>query len=231
MNQFFRVKNFEKYQHYADRSPPWIKLYNSILDSYSYYKLSDTSRSHLIAIMLLASRTNNKLPYDEKWIRETIRAKSRVMLQPIFDADFLEFIDEPNNKNNDLNDAPLSTCKHDASNVLDQRERQRERQSREKETNKEKASGLVPAPLPSNLNTEAWIKWLDHRRRNRKPAYKTNKMAEDLAILSHSKQAECVDYSITREYAGLFPDKFKVVKQEDMIETYHQLKEEFSNER
>jgi DNA-binding NarL/FixJ family response regulator len=32
----YSVKNFERFQHYKDRSPPWIKLYNELLDDYEF---------------------------------------------------------------------------------------------------------------------------------------------------------------------------------------------------
>ncbi len=65
----FSVKNFERFQHYKDRSPPWIKLYNELLDDYSFACLDDAAKFHLIAIWLLASRTDNRIPYDATWGR------------------------------------------------------------------------------------------------------------------------------------------------------------------
>ena len=60
--RYFRVKNFERFQHYKDRSPPWIKLYNDLLDDYAFTCLQDASKLHQILIWLVASRTGNKLP-------------------------------------------------------------------------------------------------------------------------------------------------------------------------
>src|SRR5690606_19747530 len=33
---YLTVKNFERFQHYKDRNPPWIKLYNDLLDDYEF---------------------------------------------------------------------------------------------------------------------------------------------------------------------------------------------------
>ncbi len=63
----FSVKNFERFQHYKDRSPPWIKLYNELLDDYGFGRLPDASKMHLVAIWLLASRNDNKIPHDAEW--------------------------------------------------------------------------------------------------------------------------------------------------------------------
>jgi hypothetical protein len=85
----FSVKNFEKFQHYKDRSPPWIKLYNETLDDYAFGCLQDASKMHLIGIWLLASRTDNKIPYDSEWVAKRINANSKVNLQELADAGFI----------------------------------------------------------------------------------------------------------------------------------------------
>lgn len=85
----FKVKNWEKFQHYKNRNPPWIRFYNSILDDYAFTSLPDASRSHLLAIWLLASRTNNCIPYDAEWVRMAIKATSPVSLEELVEAGFI----------------------------------------------------------------------------------------------------------------------------------------------
>lgn len=85
------MKNFETFQHYKDRSPPWIKLYNSTLDDYLFSKLPDASKSHLIAIWLLASRYNNQIPADPSWIKDKIGATENVDLKILEKAGFIIF--------------------------------------------------------------------------------------------------------------------------------------------
>lgn len=112
----FRVRNFEKFQHYKDRSPPWIKLYTNILENYEFGALTDASKSHLILIWLLASRTEGTLPYDAEWISRSIHAHGKVNLEELANAEFI-VVDQGG--------------KQDASKPLDQR--QRERQSQKKD--------------------------------------------------------------------------------------------------
>jgi hypothetical protein len=88
--QTFSVKNFERFQHYKDRSPPWIKLYNELLDDYSFGLLPDASKLHLVAIWLLASRSNNHIPHDPGWIAKRISATERVDLTLLQTAGFIE---------------------------------------------------------------------------------------------------------------------------------------------
>ena len=39
------------FQHYKDRSAPWIKLYNELLDDYRFAVLPDASKWHLVAYL------------------------------------------------------------------------------------------------------------------------------------------------------------------------------------
>ncbi len=89
MKGFFSVKNFERYQHYKDRSPPWIKLYNDLLDDYEFGILPDASKFHIIAIGLLASRTSNRIPADAGWVARKIGATTTVDLTMLAKSGFI----------------------------------------------------------------------------------------------------------------------------------------------
>jgi len=89
MAGFFSVKNFVEFQHYKDRAPPWIKLYNNLLDDYEFGCLQDASKLHLVLIWLLASRMNNRIPADPDWIGQRINANSPVQLTPLFNSGFI----------------------------------------------------------------------------------------------------------------------------------------------
>lgn len=118
----FSVKNFERYQHYKDRSPPWIKLYNDVLDDYQFGLLPDAAKAHLFAIWLLASRYENKIPYDAEWVSRRINATSTIDLQQLSKAGFIVL-------NQDCS-ITLADCKRDA---IPERERETEAE-RERET-------------------------------------------------------------------------------------------------
>jgi hypothetical protein len=102
----FSVKNFERFQHYKDRSPPWIKLYNELLDDYEFGRLPDASKMHLVAIWLLASRSDNKIPYDSAWVARRINANTKVDLTLLACAGFI------------VVDQQLQSTEQDASNTL-----------------------------------------------------------------------------------------------------------------
>lgn len=90
MSGTFSVKNWDQYQHYKDRDPTWIKLYNRLLDNYDFGLLPDVSKWHLIGIFLLASRYKNKIPADAKWVANKIGATCIVDLTLLAKADFIE---------------------------------------------------------------------------------------------------------------------------------------------
>jgi hypothetical protein len=88
-SEFLRVKNFEKFQHYSQRKPPWIKVYFSLLSDSDFSQMSDASKLHTIAIMLLASQHDNKIPFDKAWIYRAIFANNRINWQELFASGFI----------------------------------------------------------------------------------------------------------------------------------------------
>ena len=50
------VPNWERYQHYRDRSPSWIKLYQSLLDDPDFQRLSLADLGILVIAWLLYAR-------------------------------------------------------------------------------------------------------------------------------------------------------------------------------
>jgi len=88
--EFFRVTNWDQYQHYKDRDPTWIKLYARLLDDYAFASLPDNTKWHLIGIFLLASKQGNRIPGDPRWVRKKIAARTRVDLTALRTAGFIE---------------------------------------------------------------------------------------------------------------------------------------------
>ena len=129
--EFFKIKDWDEKQHYRDRAPPWIKLYNHLLDDYEFGSLQDASKLHLMLIWLLASRNHNKLPFNAKWIKQRIGVETEVDLTELLDFGFIE-LDHSESRT-------LQTEEHDASKVLQtvvqvadtEREREGEREERE----------------------------------------------------------------------------------------------------
>ena len=62
MPPHIEVRNWERFQHYKKRNPPWIKFYSELLDDYELMELDPRLRWVAVAMLLLASRTDNKIP-------------------------------------------------------------------------------------------------------------------------------------------------------------------------
>ena len=76
--QYISVRNWDRFQHYRKRNPPWIKLHTEILQNYHFTKLAESSRCHLLAIFVLAARCDNQIPADAGWIAQQISAQTPI---------------------------------------------------------------------------------------------------------------------------------------------------------
>lgn len=101
--RYLRVRNFDALQHYKNRNPIWIKLYCAILEDYDFARLPDETKFHAIGLMLLASRSNNRFPDDEEWLRAKINANSKINLQILLEIEFLEVISDKKGAKTDEN--------------------------------------------------------------------------------------------------------------------------------
>jgi len=87
--RYFRIKNFETFQHYKDRDPPWIKLHRTLLSDYEFTKLPDYSKAHLMLIWVLGSQTGGRIPDDPEFVASKIGAKRLPDLRSLSEAGWL----------------------------------------------------------------------------------------------------------------------------------------------
>lgn len=92
--RYLRVKDYERFQHYKDRNPPWIKLYTALLHDYEFFQLADAHKAHLVMFWLLASRHDNRIPYDEKYLQITLPLTEPLDLEVLIASGFLEEVGE-----------------------------------------------------------------------------------------------------------------------------------------
>jgi hypothetical protein len=86
---YIEVKNFDQFQHYKQRNPPWIKLHASMMEDYEFARLPEVAQLHLIGIWVLASKTGNKIPADPVWIGRRINAQSPVDVELLVSSGFV----------------------------------------------------------------------------------------------------------------------------------------------
>lgn len=150
--KYLYIKNWEKFQHYADRSPPWIKLHRSLLDDYEFSSLQDASKAHLMLIWVLASQCEGKVPEDPKFLQAKLSLDKQPDLQALVDQGFL--IPEHNASNE------IADSKQTDSNVLDLA---RSREERREETEKNLARfgqfwAIYPRKVAKPRALKAWKK-------------------------------------------------------------------------
>lgn len=88
--QYLRIKNYEQYQHYKDRNPPWIKLYRCIMNDYDLRSVPVTSRLAYVYLLIVASETDNRIPNDHKFLSARFGFDvNELTINPLIDSGFL----------------------------------------------------------------------------------------------------------------------------------------------
>lgn len=87
------VKNWAEFQHYKDRSPPWIKLHRAILDDFKFSSLPLASKALAPLIWLLAAETQDgSFEADADYLAFRLRWRVQdvtVGLSALFEKGFL----------------------------------------------------------------------------------------------------------------------------------------------
>lgn len=85
-------KNWESFQHYKDRAPPWIKLHKGLLDDRTFQRLPTASRALAPMLWLLASESKDGA-FDGTTAELAFRLRQSerevdAALRPLIDAGF-----------------------------------------------------------------------------------------------------------------------------------------------
>lgn len=91
------IRNWDKFQHYSDRKPIWIKNYLDLLHDHNYVQLSETQRAVLHGLWLLYASTNAQQPLNSTLISRAFGLKkvSRRTLDALNHAGFIEYSASP----------------------------------------------------------------------------------------------------------------------------------------
>jgi hypothetical protein len=93
------VKNWASFQHYKDRSPPWIKLHRELLDNFEYTSLPLASKALAPLIWLLAAESSDgSVNLDPAWLAWRLRidlVDVEAGLTPLIDRGFLVLASKP----------------------------------------------------------------------------------------------------------------------------------------
>lgn len=128
MTSTLMVKNWDKFQHYSDRDPTWIKLYRDVLTTEAWVLGTDVSRLLQIAITLLAARYKNAIPNSFSLIKKVAsldfsESQFKKALEHLSSLNFLE----------------IQQVEQSASDVLAQRYAREEKRERREEVEEMRA--------------------------------------------------------------------------------------------
>lgn len=159
------ICNWERFQHYKDRDPPWVKLYRDMLTAESWVLGTDISRLVQVASILLAARYSNQIPFRWALIRKVAsldctEAEFHEAIQHLTATKFLEI-----QGCTELEGRPV----HDASAVLAKCSRETEaEQSRDREEGEKKSMSASPTarsePGAVDRIFEHWRETWNHPR-------------------------------------------------------------------
>jgi hypothetical protein len=126
----YRIKNWQDFQHYSNRRPPWIKLHRTLLDDPEFALVSAEHARLLVWLWLIASEQDGGMLPDAEtlaWRLRTDAAKMRDAITAL--AHWVEPFE------GDASTMLAPSCKHDASTMLPSRAAPRSREAeRERET-------------------------------------------------------------------------------------------------
>ena len=155
-----KPKNWDIFQHYKDRCPPWIKLHRDLLNNRDYICLPLASKALAPLLWLLASESKDGV-FDastEELVFRLRMTESEVIdgVKPLIDKGF--FI---------IASGVLAERKQVA---IPEREREGETET-EKETKREKKATVVACPL--TVDQQVWSDWLQIRKAKGLPMTET----------------------------------------------------------
>lgn len=155
-----KPKNWDIFQHYKDRCPPWIKLHRDLLNNRDYICLPLASKALAPLLWLLASESKDGV-FDastEELVFRLRMTESEVIdgVKPLIDKGF--FV---------IASGVLAERKQVA---IPEREREGETET-EKETKREKKATVVACPL--TVDQQVWSDWLQIRKAKGLPMTET----------------------------------------------------------
>lgn len=161
----YKIKGWDKFQHFKDRRPPWIKLYRDILDDPDWHELDGDTAKALVALWLLASEDEEqkgalpdvrriafRLRISEKQAKQTLTKLSHWLIQDDINVISARYQD----------DAPERAGE----------ETEGETYKPEGEKDK-RASAPRVINCPDNVRDETWRDWLQLRKAKRAPVTQT----------------------------------------------------------
>jgi hypothetical protein len=132
MPRTIHIRSWDRFQHYKDRDPPWIKLYRDLLTTESWALGTDDSRLVQVASILLAARYQNATPLNPALIRKVASldmSEARLLSAVTYlsDTGFLEIQGDADERKRSASGA-LASCASETEQSRDRAEQSRDRE-------------------------------------------------------------------------------------------------------
>ena len=90
-DEWIIVRNWDTFQHYRDRRPPWIKVYLDLTHNEEFLELTGHERGVLLGLWLEYAASGRKLRHDTAMISRRLGLKvTKRTLKALNDAGFIE---------------------------------------------------------------------------------------------------------------------------------------------
>ena len=87
--EYLRIANWEKYQHYKNRQPRWVKLYIDTFNRPNWISLDDKSKFLLLICLGIGAICDGKVPKCAKTLQKISNLRRKPDLKPLIDIGFL----------------------------------------------------------------------------------------------------------------------------------------------
>lgn len=219
MRAYLRIVRWRDFQHYTDRSPPWVKLHRDLLTSETWVGGTDADRTLAVACMLLAAATDNRIPADPTYLRRVAYLNADPDWSRLLAVQFLEIVSEDGTPLAAASEL-LANGTQCSSEEIGERQRREDAEAlarpivgkspRKARPKKPERPPFDPSTV-SGLNLAAWQKWVAWRAEagGKIPPIAPASMEEAARELARfgDTQAAVVAKSIASGWQGLFPLK------------------------
>jgi hypothetical protein len=87
--EYLRIANWEKYQHYKNRNPRWVKLYIDTFNRPNWISLDDKSKFLLLICLGIGAICDGKIPKCAKTLQKISNLRRKPDIKPLIDIGFL----------------------------------------------------------------------------------------------------------------------------------------------
>ena len=213
-----KVKDWNKFQHFKDRKPPWIKLYRDLLDDLEWHELDPVAAKALVAIWLIASENDGELP-EMKKLAFRLRVSEKQAISIVSQLNHWLIQDDIN---------LISDCyQSDSLEIEIETEKETYRKETEKRERTPRATRLSQDWQPSNsdLDYARELGWTDKQVRD------TAQDFSDYWMAKSGQGATKVDWSATwRRWCRNTAPKADATSRADRLMLWAEQKEQEKNE-